>query len=240
MAEVEAQTKIRARYLRAMENEEWDVLPGPVYVKSFLRTYSDYLGLDSRMLVEEFKRNVEAPAEHEVHPIASLRRERERERRPPRRLAPPPWMAIAAVLVAVAVGLFVIGENSTKNKPSQLSGIHAGVHHHRHHKSPKKSTPAPPPKPKKVTLVLVPTAPVYVCLINGAGKHVIPGVTYTVGQAIPTETAREFYLTLGNANVTMKVNGKPVTVAPSATPISYRIRAVGTTTMPPGSQPTCP
>ncbi|MGN6167506.1 MAG: helix-turn-helix domain-containing protein, partial [Solirubrobacteraceae bacterium] len=56
IAEVEARTKIRAKYLRAIENEEWDLLPGPVYIKSFLRTYGDYLGLDSRMLVEEFKR----------------------------------------------------------------------------------------------------------------------------------------------------------------------------------------
>ena len=38
MAEVEARTKIRAKYLRAIENEEWELLPGPVYIKSFLRT----------------------------------------------------------------------------------------------------------------------------------------------------------------------------------------------------------
>lgn len=238
MAEVEAQTKIRARYLRAMENEEWDVLPGPVYTKSFLRTYADYLGLDSRMLVEEFKRHFEAPAEHEPPPIASLRRERERERRPPARLAPPPWMVIAAVLVAVAATLFVIGENN-KNKPAQLSGIHAGVHHRRHHASRKKPRPAPPPKPKKVTLALVPTAPVYVCLLNGAHKALIPGVTYDVGQTIPTETAVVFFLTLGNNNILMKVNGKPVTVAPSATPISYHISAAGASTVPAASQPTC-
>ena len=57
ITEVERATKIRARYLRAMEHEEWDALPGPVYVKSFLRTYSDYLGLDTRML----RRRVQAP-----------------------------------------------------------------------------------------------------------------------------------------------------------------------------------
>ncbi len=39
--EVEVRTKIRAKYLRAIENEEWDLLPGEVYVKSFLRTYGD-------------------------------------------------------------------------------------------------------------------------------------------------------------------------------------------------------
>ena len=53
ISEVEARTKIRAKYLRAIENEEWDLLPGPVYAKSFLRTYGDFLGLDSRMLLDE-------------------------------------------------------------------------------------------------------------------------------------------------------------------------------------------
>ena len=46
ISEVEAHTKIRAKYLRAIENEDWDLLPGPVFVKSFLKTYGDYLGID--------------------------------------------------------------------------------------------------------------------------------------------------------------------------------------------------
>ena len=62
ISEVEARTKIRAKYLRAIENEEWDLLPGPVYVKSFLRTYGDFLGVDTRLLVDEYKRRYERPA----------------------------------------------------------------------------------------------------------------------------------------------------------------------------------
>ena len=53
ISEIEAQTKIRAKYLRALENEEWDLLPGPTFVKSFLRTYAEALGLDARLLLEE-------------------------------------------------------------------------------------------------------------------------------------------------------------------------------------------
>src|ERR671937_721883 len=87
ISEVEARTKIRAKYLRAIENEEWDLLPGPVYVKSFLRTYGDFLGLDSRMLVDEFKRRYERPTDHEMRPIAALSRERERAARGP--IVPP-------------------------------------------------------------------------------------------------------------------------------------------------------
>ena len=72
MTEVEARTKIRAKYLRAIENEEWDLLPGPVYVKSFLRTYGDFLGLDSRMLIDEYKRQYERPFDNEMRPMSSL------------------------------------------------------------------------------------------------------------------------------------------------------------------------
>ena len=56
---VEEATKIRAKYLRALENEEWGVLPGPAYVKSFLRTYAEFLGLDAHMLVEEYRARFE-------------------------------------------------------------------------------------------------------------------------------------------------------------------------------------
>ena len=72
--EVESRTKIRAKYLHAIENEDWELLPGPVYVKSFLRTYGDYLGLDSRALVDEYKRRYERPSDHE--PRSVPRRER--------------------------------------------------------------------------------------------------------------------------------------------------------------------
>jgi cytoskeleton protein RodZ len=63
VSEIEAGTKIRAKYLRALENEEWDLLPGPTFVKSFLRTYGQALGLDGRALVEEYKLHYEHSGE---------------------------------------------------------------------------------------------------------------------------------------------------------------------------------
>jgi cytoskeleton protein RodZ len=241
MAEVEAQTKIRAKYLRAIENEEWELLPGPVYIKSFLRTYGDYLGLDSRMLVEEFKRRYEQPAEHEQHPIAPLRRERELDRGPRPRLTFPPWLAVVGVLVAVVVVLYIVGTNSNKHHNSQPTSARAGVHHHkhRHHAAKHKAPPAAPPKPRKVTLQLIPTAAVYVCLENGARKTVIPAQVYNVGQTIPTEKAKEFFLTLGNTNVQMKINGRSVAVPPSTTAIGLRIVPQGASPLPAGRAPTC-
>jgi cytoskeleton protein RodZ len=51
---VEADTKIRAKYLRALEEEHFEVLPAETYVKGFLRTYAEYLGLDGQLYVDEF------------------------------------------------------------------------------------------------------------------------------------------------------------------------------------------
>jgi cytoskeleton protein RodZ len=54
LTEIELATKIRARYLRALEEETFDALPAQTYVKGFLRTYADYLGLDGQLYVDEF------------------------------------------------------------------------------------------------------------------------------------------------------------------------------------------
>jgi cytoskeleton protein RodZ len=54
LSEVEQATKIRARYLQALEEENFEALPAQTYVKGFLRTYADYLGLDGQLYVDEY------------------------------------------------------------------------------------------------------------------------------------------------------------------------------------------
>ena len=54
LGEIELATKIRSRYLRALEEESFDALPAQTYVKGFLRTYADYLGLDGQLYVDEY------------------------------------------------------------------------------------------------------------------------------------------------------------------------------------------
>ncbi|MDX6684554.1 MAG: cytoskeleton protein RodZ, partial [Baekduia sp.] len=74
ISEIEAETKIRAKYLRALENEEWGLLPGPAYVRSFLRTYAEALDLDAKLLLEEYKLRHERPSDHDLMPIGAQRR----------------------------------------------------------------------------------------------------------------------------------------------------------------------
>ena len=77
-----------------------NLLPGPAYVKSFLRTYADYLGLDSRELVDAYR------AQHDkAEEETSIFRERPPTRRGPSNR----WLVLIAAIVIIAVLLFVLG-----------------------------------------------------------------------------------------------------------------------------------
>src|SRR5436853_4687109 len=74
--EIEQSTKIRGKYLRALEDEQFDMLPAQTYVKGFLRSYAEYLGLDGQLYVDEY--NSRFVVGEEESPAR------------PRRSAPPP------------------------------------------------------------------------------------------------------------------------------------------------------
>jgi cytoskeleton protein RodZ len=248
--EVETRTKIRAKYLRAIENEEWGLLPGDVYVKSFLRTYADYLGLDSRQLIDDYKRRYERPTDHEMRQIAPLARERDRRERGPRppgvpRLPRqprgpliPPWVLIGVVLVGIVVVLYFLGNNNGNKSPnttqntSRAQTTPTTAKHTRHHHHPRVTANA-------VKLQLVPTGAVYVCLIDGHGKRLIPGEIFNIGQTIPTKTSSKLLLTLGNASVKMKVNGVSVQVPSTGKPVGFDLTPGSHTMLPAGKQPQC-
>jgi cytoskeletal protein RodZ len=233
ITEVERATKIRARYLRAIENEEWDALPGPVYVKSFLRTYSDYLGLDSRVLVDEFKRRFERPSDHEPRSVSTLHRERERAARGP---LLPPWALIGLVLIGVVVALYVLGTLGSSKK-SPPAPVHPRVVQ-RAKPKPRHHHTTLPVTPTQVTLRLVPTDRVYVCVVDGHGKKLIPGLIFAAGQTVPTEKASKLLVTLGNNSVHMTVNGKAVPVPASASAIGFELTPQATKPLAGSAQPT--
>ncbi|HZC28457.1 MAG TPA: helix-turn-helix domain-containing protein, partial [Gaiellaceae bacterium] len=69
LAQVERDTKIRGKYLAALEDDEFDVLPGPAYARGFLRTYADYLGLEGHRFVDEYHSRFAPP--DETAPVAA-------------------------------------------------------------------------------------------------------------------------------------------------------------------------
>jgi cytoskeleton protein RodZ len=69
LQEAEAATKIRVRYLEAIEAERWDLLPGTAYAQGFIRAYANLLGLDGGALVAEWRRT-QRPEAGEEAPVA--------------------------------------------------------------------------------------------------------------------------------------------------------------------------
>jgi cytoskeleton protein RodZ len=71
--QIEADTMIRSKYLQALEEERFEILPGETYVKGFLRTYADYLGLDGQLYVDEFNSRFASSEEPVPGPRAPAR-----------------------------------------------------------------------------------------------------------------------------------------------------------------------
>jgi hypothetical protein len=93
--ELEQRTRIRPKYLRALEDERFDILPAPTYVRGFLRSYADALGLDGQPFVDEY--NSRFTVEDDV--VVRARRVP-----PPRRDRPDRESRIAVLaLLAIAV-----------------------------------------------------------------------------------------------------------------------------------------
>lgn len=224
MTEVETATKIRGKYLRALENEEWDLLPGPTFVKSFLRTYAEYLGLDARLLVEEYRQRYERPAPQDLTPFSAARRGPGRRRRA-RVAAMGPVLVMAGGAVALLAFLFVLGilGPDDEETPMPAGGGARATATPTPTATPrkKKSTPT---RPREVRLRLVATGPVYVCLVDSDGKQVIDEETLEAGTRTQVFKSRSFRTNFGNDNVQMVINGKTFSVEPSPDPIGYVLR----------------
>jgi cytoskeletal protein RodZ len=98
--QVEQATKIRGKYLRALEDEQFEVLPSDTYVKGFLRTYADYLGLDGQLYVDEYNSRF-VVGEDEFRPRRSPPKADRRNRRVETTLVLVALLAIAIVTVVV-------------------------------------------------------------------------------------------------------------------------------------------
>ncbi|TML05680.1 MAG: helix-turn-helix domain-containing protein [Actinobacteria bacterium] len=236
ISEIESETKIRAKYLRALENEEWDLLPGPTYVKSFLRTYADALGLDSRLLLEEYKLRHERLSDIELQPIAPPGSRRGPSTRRSRGGIPRAYVVWFLVL-AVLAGIYLLGrsteDNGTSppkqpaNTPTTPSGGNAGTH--------KKSKAAP----KYARLQVLGTAPVYVCVKAAGNRTLVNGETLAAGGHTNTYRSSRFDVTLGNGSAKMRVNGRLMDVPDVQSGIGYRVTVKGRRTLSPGKRPTC-
>jgi cytoskeleton protein RodZ len=109
LQEVEDATKIRVRYLRAIENEDWDELPGDTYARAFIRTYGALLGLDGDRLAEDQRRLRGSARPGERLPRVDPRPRKVIRARHRRRRQVPPRLITALVLALVVAALLAIG-----------------------------------------------------------------------------------------------------------------------------------
>ena len=237
---VEEATKIRAKYLRALENEEWILLPGPTYVKTFLRTYAQFLGLDPHLLVEEYNARFEEPEELEVPAFARKRRlpERTRRVRPPRR-----GIGVALVVLGILGFLLVLGltgeeegDGGQAGRPSTAGRERPAADTERSRPERRKETP---PTRSRVRLQVVAARPVWVCLVDASGRELIGGVVLQGGDREGPFRGRSFRVTVGNGGGDLRIDGRRRDTPDRSEPLGYRVRPSGVTALPQGSQPTC-
>jgi cytoskeleton protein RodZ len=217
--EIETGTKIRGKYLRALEDEHFGVLPGETYIKGFLRTYAEYLGLDGQLYVDEFNSRYVTPDE-----VQTIRARRTAQARSHRRVQ-------GSVLVAALVGIavvtaLVIGAWTSGSAPDQpVAGISPNAHKQnvKHKQAHVRS-----PKRPHITLRAVRTSVFLVAVRKGgpSGKVLLEGVDLAPGEA-KHFTRRKLWINTGTpGNLRVIVNGRRVTY-PGGKPLAFIVTAHG-------------
>ncbi|MDQ5832353.1 MAG: helix-turn-helix domain-containing protein [Actinomycetota bacterium] len=236
LSRVEQVTKIRTKYLCAMEEDRWELLPGHAYARGFLSTYARFLGLDEKALVEEYRRRHERVEEVEPIPEEMLPK-RGVVRRAPIRSS----VAVLVGLIAAAVlgVVAVIGLTGGSGDSGHGTGRAASPKHGGASPATTSATEPPVAQPARSSLQLRSTGTVWVCLIGDRGRALVNGETLTADEVRGPFEARAFKVTFGNGSVQMEVDGKPVGVPQVAEPLGYQITSQGVSELNPSSRPTC-
>ena len=121
-AEAEYGTKIRSKYLRALEDERFELLPSHTYIKGFLRSYAEYLGLDGQLYVDEYNSRYVVGEEDAPVPVARrvpAARARRAERRESR------LVVLALVGIAVVTSLLIAAWRFGSPDETAVHGVNA-------------------------------------------------------------------------------------------------------------------
>lgn len=235
LSEVEAATRIRFRFLRAIEDEEWDVLPGGVYTRGFIRTYASFLGLDGDRLVSDYRESVEPwhrgsdPSQPQPQP------------QPGAGGGPsgPRGIALAALVVVAVIAVAVIAIIAI---PGGGGGEGAPSHHRRQLTRQPKSKAKPQPASAKegVTVELAASAEVWACLLDAEGKPLIDGLILQAGAKEGPFHSGSFTVSFGNGEVKMLIDGREAEIPTTSSPVGYAIDSAGELTkLGESERPTC-
>jgi cytoskeletal protein RodZ len=232
LTEVERVTKIRVKFLRAMEEDRWDELPPPAYARSFLQTYARYLHLDDEALVEQYGKDIEPKAGPEPIPSTVIHTGTLESHRSLR-----PIILILAGLVTVGAVALVVTAIGSNGGSSDNGG--QAKHQKARPATTTTATTTPTTPASELSVQLSATADVWVCLVDDQGRTLVNGVILTTGESQGPFTAGGFEARFGNGSVQMTVNGQSAQIPPSSSPVDYRIATGGVKQLTSGSGPTC-
>lgn len=232
LSEVEAAIKIRVRYLQAIENEEWDALPGGAYTHGFIRTYAIYLGLDGDRLAEDYRRSI-VPTGGErvpkrIEPVPTGQR-RGTPRIPSRVMI----AAVCLLLVALVVGIALAGGGGNSSSPTKASKQARKQAQQQRGQVVKTAKPG-------VAMRLAATGEVWVCLLDADAKPLVDGQILEEGAEAGPFRSEGFEAAFGNGSVKMFVDDKQADIPESSSPVGYTIDSGGkVTTLAEGERPSC-
>jgi cytoskeletal protein RodZ len=205
----EAETKIRAKYLRAMEEEQFDLMPSPTYVRGFLRTYADFLDLDGRLVLDEYESRFGAYSLSQEGGSRPGRPPRD-EGGPPRRSPDMPrpgrprkrrrtelqllWLAIGGVITVALLIWLGVGESSTPTPTPQVATTTASTPTAPAVVEPDTAATEAPVRPKRTAIVLTGTG-VNGCWVQVRGKNADGRVVFE--QILTPGTSKTFRVSEG-------------------------------------------
>ena len=188
LEEVSAATKIGVRSLKALEQEKFDLLPGGIFNKGFVRAYAKHLGLDDEVVVADY---LEAAGESSPAPTIADPTEAQnaQELRNLGSSQPLPWGSMAA-LVVVGTLLFAAWHYYSHRKTAQDMGAsESGVI------SPSAS-PAPSPGPTVVGPTTSKAASGTVGDFGQASSSQLSSIVPQPNSSSPLSTSGSFELSL--------------------------------------------
>ena len=222
LTQVAADTCIRARYLAALENERFELLPGTAYVRGFLRTYASYLGLDEQRFIAAY--NVRYAPLEEL-PITPLRTAAPH----PLRMRPAVGVVLGIVLVAL-LGWRLEGSGGESPRPTTLAGPPLP--------GPATRTPPPPPPPPPSVTSQARTAKLLLTASRGpcwlladlgsaTGRQLYMG-TLEQGRSLRLAGKRLWIRFGAPQNLDASLNARPVTLPQDTANVVVTAQAVHT------------
>jgi len=220
LQQVEEDTKIRTKYLQALEDDDFEALPGRAYAKGFLSSYASYLGLDPQTMIDEFNSRHGGEEDPLAGPSALRRPSRSR------RTSGLVFFAIVAVLVLATIYLLGLRgggdeEQPPKVVPSALSPSPTTT------LSPSPVSPSPSPSnaQTEVSIEVVGSPCYYELFVGSPDNDARYADTAPTGDTQVVRTKKPVYVRVGGdpASLAIRIDGKKARTSGDSSGVLYVI-----------------